>query len=654
MLGANLPNAAGLDVLPADRVAYESAVTYKVDSPIHHTTLPPAPVAIAVSRQSHSIHLPVYRSIQPDRLFHFVQPQAAPPGSLYVVLDQPSATNANYPHLKLVHATSANLWDVLRTHIPDQHHPIFNPVETLDWLEREMSIFTAIELGPTVRSASLVDLNALNLDGAPGNRHGPNGLLQIIARHCDSSAPPSRLTPAHFDTIERKLLRPNFRRSSTLAAKSDKSSAQVTNIFRGIDQARAASLYSTAFPKNDPPKKTTTSGGNIKTQGVTAYPPFIQALFSAWVGGIVSWLMANLRPGLWVDFGYTEDELSAIFSAIARPYAQELDLTSQDSTHTQDHATILIHLAKLAGLDGPLSNLFMQMRAHDRVAMLDHTLTSENSWALGSGAPWTLLANCIMMLSSLALDTDFDTHMLAVQKGDDYYGSHPINPVTSSLRVFPGVNYVPRSALIGSFCSRVHAHVIVRKLSRPLGRLRELSREPEIRFAQISASARVVDDIMYMGTSYYAAVMALAFDTSVMEAHTLLAAYLAAYYHALTATKYSTPTYTKPTVKTVNPASYCFHTVLHALTNTSIASDYYAMRTHDVPRPHALRVFTQLSIPHIAVPALYDPVLLSRLIQKDLKWTGAFVFLDHVVGRTIASINPILLDTNDMSGSKSH
>jgi hypothetical protein len=766
-LGAHLPQAAGLDILPQDRVAYETYDILRQPAPIELSTLPMGPIAVYNPPNS-PLHLPVYSSLQ-RKPFYFVQPQLAPPGTPFLIIDSPTTSVTKYTHLDGIHVTAATFWDVLRTFAPPDLAPHFSPQAALDFLERENSIFSHIELGPTVCKASLIDLNALNLDGSPSNRAGPNGLLQIIARHVLAPVP-STLTPAHLQTIERKLLRPKLQRTHVTAARSDKSSSQVSSIFAALDAPRAKDMYSTAFPKNDPPKKTAASGASTKTQGVTAYPPYIQALFSSFVEGLTQWLMINLRPGLWVDVGYTEEELSAIFSSIVRPYAQEYDLASQDSTHTVAHADIFLHLAKLAGLDGPLTSLFKQLRSHDAVQTLDHAIVSTNAWALGSGAPWTLLANCIMMLSSLALDTDFETFMLAMQKGDDFYCSHPVTPVPMAFRVFKGVQYTPRVDVIGSFCSRVYAHVIVRKLSRPLARLQELSTQPLVRFAQISAASKVVDDVFFMGTSYYARIMSMAFDMDIFDSHILLSAYLGAYHRALTnlylpsnlsvpplifaippgsgkttlsrkhgftdiddwftpdiraardrsdwhyvnqqltarynleqpavlllhhpalvstrnaiiiATPYLgppdrirqeahdglsaslTPTYTAtthagveslvlrrikshtirslknaltpppPTITTVNPSSYCFFNTLHALTNTDTASDYWAMRVHDVPRPAALRTFALLNIPFIDIRTPYSPDLLSRTINRNPGFVGAIVFLDHVAGRAI-------------------
>jgi hypothetical protein len=115
------------------------------------------------------------------------------------------------------------------------------------------------------------------------------------------------------------------------------------------------------------------------------------------------------------------------------------------------------------------------------------------------------------------------------------------------------------------------------------------------------------------------------------------------------------PLFVPPTarISTVNPPSYCFFNVLHALTLTDIASDYWAMRVHDVPRPHALRTFQLLNVPILDIRSNYSSELLSKLINRNPHFTGAILFMDHVVGRAY-KVPPTITPLSYNSSSKSH
>jgi len=560
-----------------------------------------------------------------------IQPDVAPIGTPLVICDSPNYPRTSYPHLRHVHTSSDMLSTTLRMNTPEDDDFTLRAINTLDHFERENSIFTELHYPPTVKKLILFNLDKVDMDGHPEIYNGVSGDFQIVARHVVAPSP-SQLSPSQINLVDRKLLKPHLKAVADF--RDSKSPDQWMAIIKEFDSVNSKSRFSRAFPKNDPPKKTVASGAHVKQQGVTALPPYIQHLFAAWVAGITAFLKVNIRKDLYVDLGYSEEELAAIFTKVISTATMntEVDLSSQDSTHERGHVDYIMHLSELAGLNGLHSQLFKHVREYDAVQPLNNTWVSESSIALGSGAPWTLLCNCVMMLTSLCLDSSFDDTFIAAQKGDDFYTNKVIKWKHIDDRVFKGVKYEVRFSKTPSFCSRVHAHAVIRKLARPLARLEVLAKDPLRRVPQLAAALQALDNIYTVGIDHYASLLSAGFDLAPVDALVLVHAFAFKVIARLREGLIDFPKLNKTQIVTVNAPVYCVHEALEKVCGVAVARQHHSLRVHNVPYDVALSVLSRYA-PVIQCNSYYNPESYSRIVNKDPQFVGFVMFLDHVVGR---------------------
>lgn len=148
-----------------------------------------------------------------------------------------------------------------------------------------------------------------------------------------------------------------------------------------------------------------------------------------------------LRPGVILDYGMTDDELSAlclelgVAERLAGPHNIQCDLSRQDSSHTAPMLVAFLMFCRDCGMSEDRARFYAAYCCEYafRSRGEDHTVASV-SFNLGSGDPFTLLRNDLMELCVIACRYVHADRMFIIEKGDDVFG------VIDSLEVHPYIN----------------------------------------------------------------------------------------------------------------------------------------------------------------------------------------------------------------------
>jgi len=138
-----------------------------------------------------------------------------------------------------------------------------------------------------------------------------------------------------------------------------------------------------------------------------------------------------LRDGVIIDVGFTDAELTSelrrtgLSDVLARANLQ-FDCSRQDSTHSLPTLVCFAEVLLTLGVDAEVVAFYLEYCSLYRVAHQDtRTVSGHLSYNLGSGDPFTLLRNCVMMLTALCCRYEAADRLLGIQKGDDFTGWLP-------------------------------------------------------------------------------------------------------------------------------------------------------------------------------------------------------------------------------------
>jgi hypothetical protein len=187
------------------------------------------------------------------------------------------------------------------------------------------------------------------------------------------------------------------------------------------------STVATTFIKDSPPKKTQSLP---KFQNVTSSSDLVQGVFANVVAALTGALVRSVRSNVTIDAFLTDDELfvklADATAAMEHGLSAEFDLTAQDSTHMAIHIAVFSEILREAAVPQEIIDAFELVRAGERIVSLDGTFVATSSTALTSGAPWTLIGNIIMMLTSLVNFYHIPRTAKVLQKGDDFSSSEKL------------------------------------------------------------------------------------------------------------------------------------------------------------------------------------------------------------------------------------
>lgn len=138
-------------------------------------------------------------------------------------------------------------------------------------------------------------------------------------------------------------------------------------------------------------------------------------------------LQARMRRGAIIDCGFSDRELSRLLRALDADFSTncQLDVSRQDSNHNAALVLAFCWFLESLGVSHDDVEIYIAMRSSYAIKSLKpHQHSGAVSWALPSGDPFTLLANCFMMLCVLADRYTFGSlhNCLFIQKGDDFLG----------------------------------------------------------------------------------------------------------------------------------------------------------------------------------------------------------------------------------------
>jgi len=136
-----------------------------------------------------------------------------------------------------------------------------------------------------------------------------------------------------------------------------------------------------------------------------------------------------LRPGVILDYGMTDDELSEELRKLGKARAMngprnfQADLTKQDSSHNAVTLLVFVAIALDCGADADVMNFYTVYCSRYAFAARTSDLTRGSvSFNLGSGDPFTLIRNDVMEMTVICCTYECANTMLIVEKGDDVHG----------------------------------------------------------------------------------------------------------------------------------------------------------------------------------------------------------------------------------------
>jgi hypothetical protein len=168
-------------------------------------------------------------------------------------------------------------------------------------------------------------------------------------------------------------------------------------------------------------------------------------------------LPALMRNDMICDFGMSDDDLSRTIRQRGLQHIfderhVQFDLSKQDSTHSLPTLFCFIQIAIDCGVSEELMmEYFHSCTMYYVRAQFSDLFAGVVSFNLGSGDPFTLIRNCVMMLTGIANTFETADRAQGVQKGDDWTGFMPnftlhANATFSSMR---RLNWKPSLTALG-------------------------------------------------------------------------------------------------------------------------------------------------------------------------------------------------------------
>ena len=299
--------------------------------------------------------------------------------------------------------------------------------------------------GPPIQSKDVrndID-NAHHMAAIHVNKSGWSNLTNLIERQLDRS---KASIIQNKDYVEAKRLYSRFRtcfydKNATLLYSEEESTTWLLDSLSAtIKQiAMSAPLMEDA--------KTIGVDAEFKTQskakaveGFAATNPYGQSIlanskvFNAEFAAEQPKLYRNLarivRPGVILDYGMTDDELSQhlLKLGVADDFASatnlQVDISKQDSSHTAALLLVFIMIARDCGLSEESLQLYLTFCSSYKVKSRGADgATFYISFNLGSGDPFTLIRNDIMELTIMAARYFWAHKAVWVAKGDDIHSN---------------------------------------------------------------------------------------------------------------------------------------------------------------------------------------------------------------------------------------
>jgi hypothetical protein len=180
-----------------------------------------------------------------------------------------------------------------------------------------------------------------------------------------------------------------------------------------------AELAGRFFPKNEYAKKISTIGtGNaFKTLSVTAFSDRQLSLFGDVCDRLNFAWARSMKEGKLSPVGLTRVEVNQFLQTFE--WSWESDLEMQDQSHSAIHVAVFLQFVAMASDKLGHADLAREIRQRRNIADHGSTLAFSMGCGLGSGDPWTLVANCIMACSVLVSRFIIPPGLRMVQVGDD-------------------------------------------------------------------------------------------------------------------------------------------------------------------------------------------------------------------------------------------
>lgn len=164
-------------------------------------------------------------------------------------------------------------------------------------------------------------------------------------------------------------------------------------------------------------------------QSIIATQKIMNARFAGCQPGMYLNLKNLLRTGVILDYGMSDDELSNNLLKLGVAHLMngesnfQADVSRQDSSHTMALLLAFTLIMRDTGASEEDANFYLEYcRLYVIKSRGADNIRAAISANLGSGDPFTLIRNCVMMLCVIAcLYADAKT-MILVQKGDDLHG----------------------------------------------------------------------------------------------------------------------------------------------------------------------------------------------------------------------------------------
>jgi hypothetical protein len=226
---------------------------------------------------------------------------------------------------------------------------------------------------------------------------------------------------------------------------SKRSVAFVDRCKEAVGITKASTVFSSFLKTQAKVKPMSGFAGNLNYgQQVISHQPEVAARFAQCQARAFSNLQQFMRPGAIIDCGFSDHELSRLLRALDADFSvnTQLDISRQDASHNASLVLCFVWFLEQLGVSHEDTELYLAFRSYYAVRSLKpHAHSGAVSWALPSGDPFTLLANCFMMLCVIAdrFTTESVSSSLFVQKGDDYLGDHWLVPRVAEDVCFPNI-----------------------------------------------------------------------------------------------------------------------------------------------------------------------------------------------------------------------
>jgi hypothetical protein len=173
-----------------------------------------------------------------------------------------------------------------------------------------------------------------------------------------------------------------------------------------------------------------------------------------------------MRPGVFIDYGMTDDELSDSIRSLgyaekmAGPLNLQADLSKQDSSHNAYFCAQFLLFCRDCGFDEDFCNFYLHYSSRYKfVSRGEDAVAGFNCFNLGSGDPFTLIRNCVMEMMVIAMTFTAANTGILVEKGDDVHGvfDHYGNHKMVNHRAMNGVTLTFEIGSVGYHAGRFHS-----------------------------------------------------------------------------------------------------------------------------------------------------------------------------------------------------